>query len=468
MDLKEKIFLIQQINEADLREKVLVPLFLKMGYIDPIIYHHQNERGKDIVMKDPDVRFGKISYVSVVVKSGDVNGSVSGNNSYFTILNQIKQCFNEPYNHIYELRKIDIDQVIVIVSGRFLPTALDSIYGTLKTERLDKAIKEPIDCNKLISLIDRYFPEYWVEIKETKDSLRNQRDHLLNNFSKLSKILLKNEKEEQKLLDQIISSDININLFPFQEASKYVASIGYKKIDVDEISEFYTDPNIYNGYCDIKQYTFELKEQAKQLLYEIDEPVEILKKMLNEKDPTKIVDLSYDLGSYIDGYGKLDFRVKDLYRLDEFYYALQFHKTRKELLETTGNTAFYNTIFELINIEAFKGMANFYTNNPNDSKDLWLQMELIVDPTKRIVNSITFREYKEAIQLETESHSRITKVISKKSVNEDGSIYLIAFALNNYGFGDENQFPERKAKKGCWVFSKDFQVLFFETLGLEE
>ena len=36
MDLKEKIVLIQQINEADLREKVLVPLFLKMGYIDPL------------------------------------------------------------------------------------------------------------------------------------------------------------------------------------------------------------------------------------------------------------------------------------------------------------------------------------------------------------------------------------------------------------------------------------------------
>ena len=49
MKLTDKIKIIQSLNEAELREKLLIPLFSKLGFIDPILHHHANEKGKDIV-----------------------------------------------------------------------------------------------------------------------------------------------------------------------------------------------------------------------------------------------------------------------------------------------------------------------------------------------------------------------------------------------------------------------------------
>ena len=153
MTTESKIKLIQNLKENELREKVLIPLFSKMGFIDPILHHHNNEKGKDIIIKEFDTKFKETKYLAVVVKAGNVNGSASGNSSYFTLLNQVRQALNEPYKHIYDLKEVNIDEVIIVISGKFLPTSLESIFGTLKQERLDKSIRKPIDINKLLGLI---------------------------------------------------------------------------------------------------------------------------------------------------------------------------------------------------------------------------------------------------------------------------------------------------------------------------
>src|SRR5690606_11614519 len=127
MTLENKKKIIQSLNEAELREKLLIPLFTKMGFIDPILHHHSNEKGKDIILKEFDSKFKKTEYLSVVVKAGDVTGSSSGSSGYFALLNQIKQSLNEPYKHIYELKEVYVDKVIVVISGKFLPTSLESI-----------------------------------------------------------------------------------------------------------------------------------------------------------------------------------------------------------------------------------------------------------------------------------------------------------------------------------------------------
>lgn len=101
-----KIKLLKELNEKELCTSVLVPLFSKMGFIDPTIHHHNNEKGKDIVCKEYDNKFKKMNYISIIVKAGDVTGSSSGNSSYFALVNQIKQSFNEPYRQIYELKEV--------------------------------------------------------------------------------------------------------------------------------------------------------------------------------------------------------------------------------------------------------------------------------------------------------------------------------------------------------------------------
>ncbi|MBO1223491.1 MAG: hypothetical protein JYX80_03600 [Candidatus Scalindua sediminis] len=45
MKKDRKIELLGVLSEKELREKILVPLLTKMGFIDPIIHHHSNEKG---------------------------------------------------------------------------------------------------------------------------------------------------------------------------------------------------------------------------------------------------------------------------------------------------------------------------------------------------------------------------------------------------------------------------------------
>ena len=292
MTTESKIKLIQNLKENELREKVLIPLFSKMGFIDPILHHHNNEKGKDIIIKEFDTKFKETKYLAVVVKAGNVNGSASGNSSYFTLLNQVRQALNEPYKHIYDLKEVNIDEVIIVISGKFLPTSLESIFGTLKQERLDKSIRKPIDINKLLGLIEEYFPEYWDEIENSQEVLLEQRNYLLNNFSKLSKVLFPDQQKQEDFLSKISKHEYDIRLLPFKSISKYVANISYRNINIDEIDDFFTDTTISNYYADIKSYFFEIKNNAQKILYDIDEVVEILKKILDEKNPEKLVELT--------------------------------------------------------------------------------------------------------------------------------------------------------------------------------
>ena len=73
MKLSDKIKIIKSLNEAELREKLLIPLFSKMGFIDPILHHHANEKGKDIILKEFDNKFKKTYYLAVVVKARTPN-----------------------------------------------------------------------------------------------------------------------------------------------------------------------------------------------------------------------------------------------------------------------------------------------------------------------------------------------------------------------------------------------------------
>lgn len=90
MTPEQKLAELKKLDEQTLRTTVVIPLLSKMGYQDPLEYHHSGERGKDIVCKDKDDRFKKISFVAVIAKAGDITASASGNDSIFTILNQLK------------------------------------------------------------------------------------------------------------------------------------------------------------------------------------------------------------------------------------------------------------------------------------------------------------------------------------------------------------------------------------------
>lgn len=472
MTQEKKIEIIQALNEAHLREKVLIPLFTKMGFIDPILHHHSNEKGKDIVLKEIDTKFNKTYYLSVVVKAGDVTGSSSGSSGYFALINQVKQSLNEPYKHIYELKEVYIDQVIIVISGKFLPTSLESIYGTLKSEKLDKSIREPIDINKLIRLIDEHFVEYWNEYNDETKALLEQRNYLLNNLGKLSKVLFPDIKNQDLFLQKVAKSDYEIELFPYKFVRKYIADIGYKKINIDEVDEFFTDLSISNDYADIKKHFFEIKEKAKKILYEFDEVVEILKDILDEKNPEKAVELTMKLDSYVGGgYGRnFQFSTNDIEGQEEFYHGLKEYRRKKEHLTGQNVLEFYNKLFEIVTEKTEKELISFYKEHPREDKETWLGFMLNIDFDKQQLIELKFYKFQETPKTieDDKRFGYASKEIEKMFIVSPTSI-KVEIAVNNYGFWKEDEHTtETKAKSFLWHYQKAFEKMFLEITGLKD
>jgi hypothetical protein len=473
MTREEKTKLIQVLKEDELREKVLVPLFSKMGFIDPIIHHHNNEKGKDIVIKEYDTKFKKTLFLAVVVKIGDITGSASGNSNYFTLLNQIRQALNEPYKHIYELKEVYIDQVIVVISGEFIPTSLESIYGTLKSEKLDKGIREPIDINKLLSLIEDHFPEYWNEYEDERKSLIEQRNKLLNNLSKVTKLLFPEIEDQENFLIKASQLDLEIDLFPYKTLSKYVANIGYNKINVDEIDEYYSDTKITNNNVgDIKSEFFRIKERAIKVLYEFDEVVQILKDILNEKNPEKLLDITLGLHSYISTYGgsKFDFSTHDLEYVDDFGYAIKDYQSVRKILEENGAYSLYHKILDKINTESLTQLISFFKEHPKSEIDVWLGLKIKFDLKKEKMSDLNFYKFKEVPKtMEPVNHLRFKSREIERFSLKDNSEIKIEIAINNYGFIKGDQQPiDKKAKEFVWHFERAFESKFLEIFGYEK
>jgi hypothetical protein len=466
MTNKEKNEFIQNFKEDELREKLLVPLLSKMGFIDPIIHHHSNEKGKDIIFKEYDSKFKKTNYIAVVVKAGDVNGSASGSSSYFTLINQVKQALNEPYKHIYDLNEVNIDRVLIVISGRFLPTSLESIYGTLKAEKIDKAIREPIDINKLTDLIDEYFKEFWEEAQNEKKALIDQRNYLLNNFSKISKIIFPAIKDQDSFLKKVASAEIEINLLPYKSITRYIADIGYRSIDIDEIDEFYTDNKISNGFCDIKEYIFKLKKDVRRVLYQIDEPAQILKSILNEKNPDKIVELCEDLSGFIGHYG-LHINTDGIESQEDFEYALNDYKNKKDFLRQNKLEEFYQNTWEIISKEAKANLMNFFNQHSKEEKNIWLGMSININILMKKLLELKFYNFVEEPKII--KHDSTFGFHDKETTRqriENESIIIIEYALNNYGFGQENEYSvEKKANASFFLYTNGFEKGILKIIG---
>jgi hypothetical protein len=87
---------LQAMSEDELRVKVLIPLFRRMGFRDVRDYHGGSlEQGKDIVMWK-QTEFGRTNYAAVV-KARRISGQASGSDSAGVVATQINQCFGRPY-----------------------------------------------------------------------------------------------------------------------------------------------------------------------------------------------------------------------------------------------------------------------------------------------------------------------------------------------------------------------------------
>ncbi len=151
---------LSSLKEDDLRQVVVLPLLRSMGLRDVIEYHGGSaEKGKDVICWYSDPMESR-RYVAVVIKSGDIHGSVSKPGSAGQVLLQVEQALREPYTDIYSLKEVEIDEVWVVTSGRIKNTAVESIRGKLKASGLGRLIHF-LDREALGDLIKKRMPTFW-------------------------------------------------------------------------------------------------------------------------------------------------------------------------------------------------------------------------------------------------------------------------------------------------------------------
>lgn len=155
----QKKLLLQSLSEQELRRQVLIPLFSAAGFHDVNEHHGAHEKGKDLLFREIS-RFNEAFLHGAVVSREDIVGTVGNSKSASRVLEQAEIALNDEFTDKYSGAQVTLDRCWVITSGRILPTAMESIAGKLKKQNLQKLIKF-VDIDKLIELIDKWWPIYW-------------------------------------------------------------------------------------------------------------------------------------------------------------------------------------------------------------------------------------------------------------------------------------------------------------------
>lgn len=291
MNLSEKKNLLKSLDEQQFRTEVIIPLLSKMGFLAPLEYHGPNEKGKDIICFDYD-RLNEQRFLAVVAKTGDLSGSASSGSGLMNVAIQIQQSFDNPYENLYNMRQLYINEVWVMTTGRIVPGAQESVIATLRKSNLDKQIRF-IGDDRLVQLIDQHFSTYWNSSNETKEYVIIQRDRLLRFLEGLMKHNNVDKATIEILKSSILYSDYdpslhsNIEGLHFSRVSSY--SIELAKID-PEYDDYIT--SFSSGI------TSEIFQEAKRDLsisfYDIEETMERASAIMKISDPKEFVEQAED------------------------------------------------------------------------------------------------------------------------------------------------------------------------------
>lgn len=176
MELKEKLEALKRIpNEAKFREVILMTLFDKMG-LSPNHTHGPEEKGKDIVCKEEN-SLKMVEHIAVVAKVGKITGSTSGVAGFQTVFNQIQEAFNYPYKDPKTKVEIPINKVVVVTNEDIPATTQNKIVDRLKTINVMNANVHFVDGEKMVSLIDEHWPDFWAA---SENLLADEEDYMTN------------------------------------------------------------------------------------------------------------------------------------------------------------------------------------------------------------------------------------------------------------------------------------------------
>lgn len=172
---------------------VLNELFKKMPQFERVEYTQGiHEFGADFVLESYD-DFGDLRYTGVVVKVGSITQNAT------EVYRQIEECFDIERNFDNGSKKIKITSVTVVTNSSISKNAEEVISQKYKGRLIRFFDKE-----KLISLIDKYYSEYW------EDSRVFLNEYLIEQTNKANRICIGN----------ILDFDSNANYVDIQIKKK--------------------------------------------------------------------------------------------------------------------------------------------------------------------------------------------------------------------------------------------------------
>ncbi|NQX42322.1 hypothetical protein SAMN05421820_11142 [Pedobacter steynii] len=286
MNPNEKKEILKNLSEKEFRQDLIIPLLSKIGYIAPIEYHGVNERGKDIICFEYD-RLKEQRFLSVVAKIGDLTGNAATNAGLMTVVNQVQQAFDNPYEDLYNMRQLFINEVWVMTTGKIVSGAQDSVIHTLRKSNLDKQIRI-IGDDRLIELIDRHFSTYWNSSSETKESVIIQRDRLL---SFLEELLSSNQVDKatiESIKSSILYSSYNPRISSNIEGLN-ISFVSSYSVELAKIDPDFDDYIVSKSYGITSRIFQEAKKNLRYSFFDIEDTIDRADKISKLTDPWEFV-----------------------------------------------------------------------------------------------------------------------------------------------------------------------------------
>lgn len=201
----EKLAFLHKLGkETDIHD-ILEEILPEFGFSDVKITHEKGnepEYGKDLVCSKIDMLEDKKDWYAFVVKKGRIKGS-SG--AIREIEDQVSECFKYPYKSLGQTKRIPINKVKVITNEHFSSGAKNKIFESNNDER---ANIDFWDDEKLITLIDKYYPKFWIQgSKQYKKYVERIQNRIKSDS--IIKSLIVDDKKAAKLLSNIIDPRLN-------------------------------------------------------------------------------------------------------------------------------------------------------------------------------------------------------------------------------------------------------------------
>lgn len=198
---EEKLQFLKGISKEVDIHTLLSELLPEMGLKNVIITHEkggESEYGKDLICSFDNSIDETTEWWAFVVKKGTIRG-----NSYEiqNIIAQIKECFDYEYkNEIKGLRVVRINKVKIVTNDHFSNVAKEKIQ---QSKDFKNANVDFWDADKLLSLIEKHYPQYWVKGSKTYKKYVEEFKKFVA-VDSMSKTLGISNKKINKILDCVI------------------------------------------------------------------------------------------------------------------------------------------------------------------------------------------------------------------------------------------------------------------------